>query len=131
MIGVNFGNCKIIIEDAKEVMGHDDSLPYNAKFSVLIDDEPLFSGSAWNDGWGGTSCYNLDIPKGSDIKKVNENFKFIDELLKENVTFNFMNMTLTLGLLDVIDNLSEIAIHFPECCGLVYDQEPFIKYLEK
>ena len=77
MIGVNFGNCKIIIEDAKEVMGHDDSLPYNAKFSVLIDDEPLFSGSAWNDGWGGTSCYNLDIPKGSDIKKVNENFKFI------------------------------------------------------
>ena len=59
-IGVTFNNYKVVVNNAKKVSGHDDTLPFNADFEVYKDGNLFFDGKAWNDGWGGPSCLNYD-----------------------------------------------------------------------
>ena len=59
-IGVTFNNYKVVVNNAKKVSGHDDTLPFNADFEVYKDGNLFFDGKAWNDGWGGPSCLSYD-----------------------------------------------------------------------
>lgn len=43
------------LKNCKEVMGHDDSLPFNA--DIHLNGKHI--GSAWNTGWGGDAEYRL------------------------------------------------------------------------
>ena len=52
-------NLSITLMNVRKVMGHDDSLPFNAEVYVRKDNGILTHiANAWNDGWGGDS--NID-----------------------------------------------------------------------
>lgn len=128
-IGINFGNFCVIVENAVETMGHDDSLSYNANFKVVLDGkEELVSGNAWNSGWGGDSEYSFKDPYD---KKLRENFDFVDDVLKKTIVTKWKDITLKWGLMNVIDELAFIAIAYPKNKGNIFTKDAFIEFLEK
>lgn len=70
------------LKNCKEVMGHDDSLPFNA--DIHLNGKHI--GSAWNTGWGSDAEYRLnhdltDTDKTA-LKEVKDSLKKI-QLLKD------------------------------------------------
>ena len=48
-IGVTFNNYKVVVNNAKKVSGHDDTLPFNADFEVYKDGKHIYERKTWND----------------------------------------------------------------------------------
>lgn len=92
------------LRNCKEVMGHDDTLPFNA--DIYLNGKRI--GSAWNTGWGGDSEYRLgnDITESDKtaLKEVEDTIAGI-QLLKE---FNDTKWRLH----DLLDFMAEEAV----CC---------------
>jgi hypothetical protein len=59
----------IELRQCKEVYGHDDSLPYNAK--LFVNDVEV--GKVYNDGWGGESVIEANVQQDPLLTKV-ENY---------------------------------------------------------
>lgn len=53
------------LRDVKEVMGHDDSLPFNAYIYLRKNGSKRanYVGYAYNDGWGGDTCIRCEEKK--------------------------------------------------------------------
>ena len=126
-IGVNLNNNKytLYLINAREVMGHDDSLPYNAFFEVRNDEtKETISGKVWNDGWGGSSIVELDDQKWH--KDYNEFTDYVEKHLY--FTFNGYAYNLDISLL--FDNLALLSIDHPKNNGHIFTEQALINFLK-
>ena len=111
-IGVTFSNYKVVVNNAKKVSGHDDTLPFNADFEVYKDGNLFFDGKAWNDGWGGPSCLNYD--KKNNKQKEEELDNVCQSIFTWEFTAGERKFEMTEKLVDVVETLAFIAIFFPK-----------------
>lgn len=127
IIGLNVADkFTIIVKDAKEVYGHDDSLPYNADFIVKKHDKEVFRGIAYNDGWGGLS--NYEITEG-DKEKAHEIINEINEYGEEHLCYKVYKTKLHLDFIDIIDNLVFLSIDGGANCGRTFKERALLKWL--
>ena len=128
-IGVTFNNYKVVVNNAKKVSGHDDTLPFNADFEVYKDGKLFFDGKAWNDGWGGPSCLNYD--KNNNKQKEEE----LDNVCQSTFTWEFTagerKFEMSEKLVDVVETLAFIAIFFPKNCGKVFSEKELQDYFRR
>lgn len=124
-IGVNLGNYLLIVRNPREVMGHDDSLPYNAEFAIFLNDKEVARGDIWNDGWGGMSCYRTESQRNPRADFEVDTF---DSVCKEHAMYKFKGMEFNLGFTEVVDMLVPLALSskYP---NKIFDEKAFIKYL--
>jgi hypothetical protein len=124
-IGIHFGIFTIIVINAREVYGHDDSLPYNADFTLLENGKEVAKGRAFNDGWGGTSNYQF----GRHTQEQQDAWNRASEYCKENIKYKWNDLEIKLDLIDVIDHLVEIAIYSNN--NGIYTERAFLNYLNR
>lgn len=105
-VGVNLGAYTLIIRNPREVMGHDDSLPYNAEFAIFYNDKEVAHGEIWNDGWGGDSQYRTD----RHLPNANKWVDIINNYCKENVKYKFKHLEIKLGFTETIDILVSMRL---------------------
>lgn len=110
--GVNFRTSNgrdysLIVENAREVYGHDDSYPFNADWKILDKNsqEIIFKGKAWNDGWGGSNDYSVENGKYEDINAIScelkNIFKFRDKVYKFELEYGFDDIVGILAFLNI------------------------------
>lgn len=126
-IGVNLNDNKytLFIINAHEVMGHDDSFPYNAFFEVRNNHaKEIISGRVWNDGWGGDSIIDLDNQEQWD------EFKTFQDYIENNITFTFRGSEPYKVSIDMLfDTLALLSIGSPKNNGKVFTEQAIRKHL--
>ena len=106
-------NLSITLMNVREVMGHDDSLPFNAEVYVRKDNSILTHiANAWNHGWGGET--NIDAIS-KDTKPI------IDDL--EAVVKTFI---VDLGKYSFPANLP-LVIELLACCAVDGNRGNYVK----
>jgi hypothetical protein len=125
-IGIHLGNFTIVVTNAREVYGHDDSLPYNADFTLLENNKEVAKGRAFNDGWGGPSNYQFERYSQEQQDAWNR----ASEYCKANIKYTFRAIEIANDLMDVIDHLVEIAIYSNNADG-IYTERAFLNYLNR
>lgn len=96
----------IMVTNAIEVHGHDDSLPYSADLYASLNDKPFtLIAHCSNDGWGGDS----------DIRGINTDYqKFVNDLFtlcRERYELHYQNIVIPCSLDSIVDLM---------VCKLVY-----------
>ena len=124
-VGVNLGNHTLIIRNPREVMGHDDSLPYNAEFAIFHNDKEVARGEIWNDGWGGMSGYRAERRRNPRADFEVDTF---DKVCKERARYKYKGMDFDLGFTEVVDMLVPLALS-GRVNNRVLDERVFIAYL--
>ena len=79
---------EISVRSVNQVMGHDDSIPYNAR--LCVNGETV--GNIWNDGWGGMSQIDIKALCVDKFRKA-ELSVALDENLKKNHDMIFKSMS--------------------------------------
>ena len=128
-IGVTFNNYKVVVNNAKKVSGHDDTLPFNADFEVYKDGNLFFDGKAWNDGWGGPSCLNYD--KKNNKQKEEELDNVCQSIFTWEFTAGERKSEMSEKLVDIVETLAFLAICFPKNCGKVFSDKELQDYFRK
>ena len=124
-IGVNLGNHTLIVRNPREVMGHDDSLPYNAEFAIFHNDKEVARGEIWNDGWGGMSCYRTESQRNPHADFEVDTFS---KVCKEHARYKFHGMDFELGFTGVVDMLVSLALS-GRVLNKILDEKVFTAYL--
>lgn len=70
---LTYGNNVFSIKGFKEIAGHDDSIPYQAK--IYMNGKCI--GTASNDGWGGPT--NIYTSNANELERLNQAEKFLNE----------------------------------------------------
>lgn len=122
-LNLNEGKYTLLVINAHEVMGHDDSLPYNAFIELRMNNK-VISGKVWNDGWGGTSNIDLDNPQ--DQKFIDD----VNEYIKQNLCFYFNGYAYEMDLVMLLDTLVNLSISCPQNNGHFYTEQAMDKYLK-
>ena len=95
----------LMIENVRKVYGHDDSFPFNADFTLLSPNvEPMMSGIAWNDGWGGDAVVKVENGK--------EHLDALDEYMKKRLSYSGDGYEVSLSF--VLDTLAPIIVENEE-----------------
>lgn len=126
-IGVNLGNHTLIVRNPREVMGHDDSLPYNAEFAIFHNDKEVARGEIWNDGWGGISCYRTESQRNPHADFEVDTFS---KVCKERARYKFHGMDFELGFTGVADMLVSLALSGRFSSGII-SERVFVDYLNR
>lgn len=126
-IGVNLGNHTLIVRNPREVMGHDDSLPYNAEFAIFHNNKEVARGEIWNDGWGGMSCYRTESQRNSHADFEVDTFS---KVCKERARYKFHGIGFELGFTEVADMLVSLALSGRFSSGII-GERAFVDYLNK
>lgn len=124
-LNLNEGKYTLFIINAREVMGHDDSLPYNANFELRNNDNnKVISGRVWNDGWGGCSNVELDNPKQQ------EGIDELNDYIKEHLHFYFNGYAYEMDFVLLVDNLAMLSIDCPSNNGKIFAEQAMVNYLK-
>lgn len=124
-IGVNLGNHTLIVRKPHKIMGHDDSLPYNAEFAIFHNDIEVARGNIWNDGWGGMSCYCTERQRNPHADSEVDAFSTV---CKERAKYKYKGMDFDLSFTEVVDMLVSLALS-GRVQNKILDEKEFIAYL--
>lgn len=119
VFGNNEGTFALTVRNAIEVMGHDDSWPFNADWDILdvSTGKVVITGSAWDDGWGG------DVSVSSNDF---ETEKLFDGILKSCFYTDYKSLHVGYGIGTMVEFL---AMRFCDGDRGFYQQKVFQKWI--
>jgi len=116
------GRFHLVLNDTREVMGHDDSLSYNTHFSLFDNVTEVCRGRCWNDGWGGDSDVVLeqgDVPQE------------MEEYMEQNFHYTYNGKSLGgFKLKDTIDAMAYLYLGNKQTHGKTCPEAVFKKFIE-
>lgn len=104
----------VVVTNARETYGHDDTLPFNCDMHFRYTDNngnlafPLIA-KCYNDGWGGSSCLSAVNTAANTLMNI------VDNYLKKNFQVHYVSPQHSLcwdvDLESVLDNLVWFALY--------------------